>query len=114
MRDPIIVDFGDPEEFCEELRRQEAVSYNVVRVTTIQRPLNLGPHARSITFCATAIVAAGQLLLRLKFHAGDILFPEANDGVLDRIAKARRFVEAHAEQLKLEVRNGVYSTDRGL
>jgi hypothetical protein len=116
MRDPIIVDFFDPEAFCEELQHQsqKAISYGCVRIETIQRPSPVAPQYCSVTVCATAIGAAGQLLLRLRQYAGDLTNLSSDADVRDRVAKTRRMIEAHAEALKLEVLNGVFSTDRGL
>lgn len=108
MRDPITVDFSLAEEFTQELASYEAVCWETVRLC-VQRRLTGVSNFESVTVIATAVVASGGLLLRLRQYVGEYVGLETDRLTEDRAKKIMTIVEQTAVRRGLKVRPGVYS-----
>lgn len=114
MRQPVHVDFVTPEEFLAELsNHQQAVSWNVVRVCT--RATYTGQlNFRRLTLVATAIVALGGVLLRLRCPIGELTGLAADLNVLAEARELSDLITAAAKRRGLDVRGGVFNLEPGL
>lgn len=113
MRDPIIVEFGDPKDFIQELARHDSISWDQLRLTCVYRATGT-LNFTTLMVVATAIVAAGGILLRLRHCVGELTGLDSDAKVRERAAAAMRLLDEAATRRGLEVRAGVFSTDRGM
>lgn len=107
MRDPITVDFSIAEEFCAELQTHDPVAWDTVRLTLRVQAVN--EIVRNVTVVATAVVAAGGILLRLRQYVGEYMGLAADRTTDARAKAAMTLVEQTAVRRGLKVRPGVYS-----
>lgn len=109
MRDPFTVDFSLAEEFAAELQTHDAISWDTVRLSLVRRRSRDIPTWDSVTVVATAVVAAGGVLLRLRQYVGEFTGLQSDLAVSERAKAAMTLVEQTAVRRGLRVRAGVYS-----
>jgi hypothetical protein len=105
QKDHVKVNFHDPDEFLDELRKDhERVQRQIVRITVRRRYVQPFVHVAVI---ATAVV--GNFVVALEHRIGET-FPgdEAGTPIPAKVRAALDHITAEATKLGLEIRAGVF------
>lgn len=107
------VKFNSPDEFCEELQKdQEKVARRIVRCTNQTQSSRLSANIKLVTVLATYAVRNSELrivdLVRLERFCGELwgINEEEDQKVWDRAEEIRKKIEAVCAASGLELRAG--------
>jgi len=103
----MIVKFNAVEEFIDELKKEKLVK-PVVRLTYTRRANEKIAPLSSLSIVATAKAADGDII-KLEHFCGSLWGIEQEDEKTQRRAEdVHRYIENHCQDLRLEVRSGIY------
>jgi hypothetical protein len=105
QKTPVKVNFHDPDEFLDELRKdQDRIDRKLLRVTVRRR---YAPPFVHVAVVATAVV--GNSVVTLEHRVGEVFAgDEAGSSIPGKIQAGLDRLTAEAEKLGLEVRAGVF------
>jgi hypothetical protein len=108
------VKFTSPEEFCADLKRDEATLHRrIVRCTNLIQPSRMSPNIRVLTVVATYAVrnATGRItdIVKLERYCGDLwgVGEGQDDKVLKEAEAIQDKIKKVCDSLNVEVRAGL-------